>query len=363
VTESDASTESVPAKASGPAVVVVHRRGVTAWRGVERDLRRVIRSLENSNARGSVAPLHFRLGLVRLRVALLESAGAVVADLEAALAEDATERTPEEMVELAGECLEAELAGESVAQGVLRSLTLEARRDAEACIEEALAVDPGFIPALRASAALARAGERFAQAEALLSNLVEDPGNDGSRGADLERLGDIRWRHLKDPEGARELYVRARAAGVDAPALLDKILRVDLELENWREALDICTGLMESARDANAETLVTYMLTLGEVHLYGLNDPAVAMQHYLEAAGTLPSYDLTYTLLRELLEKYPFKSIANTFERPFKALPEDKRRGLVVVLDALRRAVSAHPTSVPQAIAAFKAELSGRADS
>lgn len=274
-----------------------------AWEAVTQELRALLRGLRDHKDAPLAAPIHHRIALLRLQRGLIEEEAEVRKALGEAFAE-----TP--LDTLAAQ-LALQLAGQGFQAPVLNALRPAVRAEAMLELHEALQTDDAFVPALRAATALASVSGRWPEAVAWLERLAAvEPGEKAA--APLMNLGDIHWKKLGQTDEARSFYEAARERSGDDPVLLDKLLKLDLDLSNWDDAVTTCMALIDQvAHEPEGRPLkVTYLLTLGEIHVYGLQRPAEAMMHYLTALDSMPDYALTYTLLRELLEANPWAGLA-----------------------------------------------------
>lgn len=317
---------------------------IDAWGAVEGDLTRLLDATRGRIPATFVAPLLHRVAVVRLKRAVLE-------DPETAAEALTDEGEAGGPLERLSRQLDRQLAGESGAAPVLETLPAEVREAAEAALTDALEDDPLHFPSLRARAALAGAASRWPQVAECLERLVDQPGEAGGRA--WQKLGDVHWRKLAAPKKARPCYIRARQVLGDETRLLDKMLKLDLELENWEEAIETCHALIDKMqrRKKRPELAVTYMLTMGEIHVYGMRQPKVALTYYLMAQSTLPEYELTYQLLQELLLGNDWEML----EPDLDLLPEASVELISPSLGRLRAVVEAHPGDAAGAIKAFRA--------
>ena len=289
---------------------------IQAWHGVRSNLRRVLDEL-NGQERELGAPLLVRMASIRLRTATLEQADAV------------REKVGEAEREAVDGALAAQFAGQAAPMPVLEALSPGVRSEALVEVREAIDRDPTHLPALRAGAALAQLGGRWAESASWLERLA---GAEPERGESLIALADIYWSKLGQPQQARKYFMAARKRMGDDPDLLDKMLKLYLELEEWEPAIATCNTLI--GQGARAEMTVTYMLTLGEIHIYGLREPGAALVHYLDALRTLPEYALTYTLLTELIDANDWAG----FEAHFEAVEPATLKLHEPLIEALREA-------------------------
>lgn len=312
---------------------------MNAWEAVEADLSRLVDAARSRSSAALLAPLQHRIAIIRLRRALLAETAAV------------REAVGEEDDGALAALLDRQLGGDPVAKGVLEALGAEARGEAMAALREALAGDRDHRPALRAAAALASAAGRWPEAVGYLERLVDREQGDAA-GRAWHQLGDIWWRKLASPAKARPCYQKARQILGDETKLLDKLLKLDLELENWEEAISACHALIDKMqrRKRRPELAVTYMLTMGEIHVYGMRQPQVAMTYYLMAQSTMPDYVLSYQLLQELVSGNEWEMV----EPNLDLLPDDQVELITPSLDRLRIAVEQHPGDAAGAIKAFR---------
>lgn len=317
---------------------------IVAWKAVQADLTRLVDAASSRAPATLLAPIHHRVAMVRLRRAVLEA----LEPLQHALGADLT-------AEALFEQLDRQIAGDSGAAAVLEALPPEARSEAIGALRAALDDDPDHHASLRAVAALAAVAGQWPEVVTCLERLVDQPGEAGGRA--WSRLGDVHWRKLAAPKKARPCYIRARQVLGDETKLLDKMLKLDLELEQWEDAIETCHALIDKMqrRKKRPELAVTYMLTMGEIHVYGMRQPKVALTYYLMAQSTLPAYELTYQLLQELVLGNDWDML----EPNLDLLPETSVELISPSLERLRAAVEDHPGDAPGAIEAFKAESMG----
>ncbi|MEZ4471384.1 MAG: hypothetical protein R3F60_11410 [bacterium] len=294
------------------------------WEGVASDLRALLRGLSDHKDGPVAAPIHYRLAVMRLQSGLIEDGDAV----REALGPDHRGATTASL----DEHLRRQLDDEDDSVPVLQALRPAIRAEAMLQLHEALQCDPEHAPALRAATALASVSGRWNEAAAWLERIASvEPPERAIR--PLLTLADIHWRKLGSNEVARRYLLEARSRAPDDPAVLDKLLKLDLDLSHWPEAVEACTALIAQLGDtAEARALkVTYLLTLGEIHVYGLQRPAEALLHYLDALRVMPDYALTYTLVRELFESCPWPTVAQALPQ----VPEARRAPLARYLDLL----------------------------
>ena len=273
-----------------------------AWGAVADELRTLLRGLRDHKDQPNAAPLHHRLAIMRLVRGVREE----LTSVREGLSEQFSTLPPEALIEQ----LLNQLDGEAATIPVLGALRPASRAEAMLELHEALQADPECVPALRMATALASVSGRWAQAVAWLDRIASiEPGERAA--LPLMMLGDIHWKKLGQPTEAQRFYRAAHDRCGDDPVLLDKLLKLDLDLSNWAAAVATCQTLIEqvSGEPEGRALRVTYLLTLGEIHVYGLQKPADALMHYLDALDSMPDYALTYTLLRELLETNSWDSL------------------------------------------------------
>ncbi len=317
-----------------------------AWRRVAADLQRVLRGVTPWGGGLRRGALNMRLSIVGLRLALDAHRDQVLSAL-------GTEASPLEADAPLEAALEAELAGGTPAHHVLEHLPEVSLLAADAEIRRALDADPDYKPALRAAAALAVARHDFGLAAVWHRKLVDLPGMPETRADALQMLAQLHWRRMGEPRLARELLQRARELQPDDLVLVDKMLKLDLELENWESAAAGCQHLVLQLgqKHETPELSVTYLLTLGEIEFYGMKNPAAALRHYLDAVERLPDYPLTFSLMQDLMETRAEDALNGQAALLDPASETYNRRKHTV--DLLRAAMNAH-RGPQEAIRAFR---------
>ncbi len=310
---------------------------IQVWERVGDDLRQVIGEL-SASAQADAAPLHYRLAVIQLECALLEDAEKLLEG-----------RDDEASLEDLRAALHAQLTGETPSIGVLEALAPGVRSTAMTALREGLTANLDHAPALWAASALAQVSGRWNEAIEWLKRLSEHAGV--ASGGVLATLGDIYWQKLGKPAEARAWYKAARKElGSDA-VLLDKLLKLYLELEEWEPAIRTCYTLIDQVTaEKRSEMAVTYQLTLGEIHVYGLREPGAALVHYLRAVTAIPHYPLTYTLMQELFEGNEWPA----FEAHFEAMEAAELAPLQDALDHVRAAVQEGKGNSAATITALK---------
>ncbi|MCA9537295.1 MAG: hypothetical protein KC620_00320 [Myxococcales bacterium] len=318
-----------------------------AWEAVFDDLGLLLDAIRTRYEPTLLAPLQHRMAVVCLRRAALDDLEAVRKSLGAGETQEAVLRQ-----------LDKQLEGDPSARPVLEAIRPTGRAQAMQLINEALEGDPDHAPSLRAAVALASVAGNWPEVVTWLERLTHHEEGKAA-GQTWQQLGDIHWRKLSAPKAARPCYVEARQYLGDEPKLLDKQLKLDLELENWEDAIQTCFGLIAHMRrrPGRPEMAVTYMLTMGEIHVYGMRQPSIALAYYLMAMDTLPDYDLTYTLLQELLQTNPWAEL----EPRLDALPEEQAQLIAQPLDLLKAAIGTHRDNAPAVVKTFRESMSSRA--
>lgn len=311
------------------------------WEAVAADLSRVARGVRHLSGPLRRGALHLRLAVLGLRRSLARNHAGLFPG-------DATEAGP--TLDLLEVALEAQLSGGTPSHPVLERLPTEDRAAAVAEIARALEADPDYKPALRAAAALAQADESWTQALAYYQRIADLPGMPETLVDALQRMGQLHWRKLGDARTAHGLLQRARELQPDDLVLVDQLLKLDLELERWEDAVAGCQHLLGhlGRNPANPELSVTYLLTLGEIHCYGLKNPAAALGFYLDAVERLPEYPLTFSLMQDLIEAHGDSALSGLAAE--NGGDNARRRQIV---DLLRGAVNRHQ-GAQAAMRAFK---------
>lgn len=301
-----------------------------AWAAVTRDLRTLLRGIRDHKDLPNAAPLHHRLAIMRLVRGVREDLTLV----REGLSEQFSQLPPDALIQQ----LLSQLDGEAASVPVLGALRPALRAEAMLQLHEALQADPEYVPVLRMATALASVSGRWAEAVAWLERIAGvEPGEKGA--LPLMTLGDIHWKKLGQPTEAQAFYRAAQARCGDDPVLLDKLLKLDLDLSNWADAVATCQVLIDQVTgEPEGKALrVTYLLTLGEIHVYGMQKPAEALMHYLDALHAMPDYALTYTLLRELLEANSWVSLTDALGDEAVGTPAER------FVDLLEEGAVAHP--------------------
>lgn len=312
---------------------------LAAWQGVRDDLLIVADATrQDRQTRPFAASAMHRLAAVLLQSAVLEDAAALTSGLAGA------------SLKRLQRSLRDQLAGRPHEYAVLEALGEAVRAQASRLVDEALMLDPQFVPALQMQVALDRVTKQWPSVVQAMERLLEIDLRPTSRAHAFETLADVYWRELGKPDVALGYYRAALDAHDPIPERLDKLLKLNLELENWDDAVACCNQLIELVnREPDKSPLaVTYRLTLGEIHLYGLEEPGVALRHYLFALQLMPDYDLTFTLLRELLGAHPWAVLATEYQADEGTAPPSPE-----AFETLSRAFAA--TKDPaQAVAALR---------
>ena len=304
----------------------------TAWAAVQRSLRAVLDAIDCDRSHRQGAPIHHRLAVIGLQRAALE-------------------------VDLEPDTVAAALAWKGDAAQLDR-IPPAARIDAIGHLQDALVAEPTLVDALRGAVTLATVDGRWAGATMHLQSLAECAASDTVCVRALLKRADILHRKMSRTVEARAALLVARERIGDDPTVLDRLLKIELERKSWEAALEICYSLIErlGTRPEAASLAVTYRLTLGEIHLWGLDSPTVALRHYLEAMQLLPGYTLAYTLLEELLEQQDGWQLVNSLEQ----LPTRDRTHLGPSIEALRVGLEANPDDPKACVTAVRLSLQKR---
>ena len=320
---------------------------IEGWQEVEAQLRLILASQSAMSATGC-GSLHLRLA----KLLLWNDALRQPPELWAERFEGAVETGLSDLWSV----LEAQLDGRKPDFEGVRHLSLETRSAALSEVDEGLVLDPGHRSLLRARIVLCRALDDEAGTTAALRLLAHLPGLPESMADALTDWGEQLWRALGDPAGAVQAFEQALALFPEDLVLIDKVLKVDLELERWVDAVAACQHLIAALDKGHSkkEFAVTYLLTLGEIHLQGLGAPGLALGFYLEAVARLPTHALTFQLLGELFEGH-HQEVKVAVEALWAHPSDDARRRHLAEL--LRGAVRHNPTSPRAAVKAFQGAL------
>ncbi len=316
------------------------------WRKVERDLRLILAGSSELREDGDAAALYYRLAVVRLQCAVLEDYSTILHRIGA-------DKSPDTLLE----DLNRELQGDQELV-LLEAVDRERREEAVATLRAGLRLDEGHSPSLRAYSALAGLEGRWKAVVAALERLAARSDAEALAAIYL-RLGEVHWRRLAAPADARPYYGKALRARPTDIKLMDNVLKLDLELERWESAIDLCEALIGrmNRRGGRPEMTVTYMLTMGEIHVYGQHRPDVALAYYLGAINALPAYQLSYTLLRELLEAHGWHEL----EPELRGLPENLIDHVAGPLERLRGSVESGDMTSGDIVEALRAQMTTRA--
>ena len=330
---------------SGPDMLIFMnalKADLLGWRKVERDLRLILAGSSELREDGDAAALYYRLAVVRLQCAILE-------DYSPILNKIGVEKSHDALLD----DLNRELGGDQE-MVLLKAVDRERREEAVATLRAGLRLDEGHTPSLRAYSVLATLEGRWKAVVAALERLAARSEGDVLPRI-YQRLGDVHWRCLSAPADARPYYGKALKARPTDIKLMDNVLKLDLELERWESAIDLCEALIArmNRRSSRPEMTVTYMLTMGEIHVYGQHRPDVALAYYLGAINALPAYQLSYTLLRELLEAHGWYEL----EPELRALPNDLADKVANPLAKLRAFVEAGDMTSGDIVEALRAQM------
>ncbi len=142
----------------------------------------------------------------------------------------------------------------------------------------AIAMDPGYGPALRAlSTLLGQRGDFKGLVQVLETELasLEDPK---SKARVLFRIGDVLEVHLEKPNDAATAYKNAIREMPDCRPALDGLVRVSTELGQWSDLADQLKGEAETAKDPRLA--IDALLRQGEIYSDYLNKPKKAIAAY-----------------------------------------------------------------------------------
>lgn len=305
-----------------------------AWEGVREDLWVLANAAQaDHQTKPFAASALHRLATVHLRAAVIRDAEALTSGL------------PGADISRLQAALYDQLKGLPHEYAVLEALALDDRGEAERLIHDALVLDADFVPALQAEVALARVDARWPDAVSALHRILEIDLRPAARAYTFEVLADLHWQKLGKTSAALGYYRAALDLDPNTPERIDKLLKLNLELENWEDAVLCCHQLVAlvSGHPDKAPLAVTYRLTLGEIYLYGLALPGIALRHYLYAMRLMPDYELTYTLVRELLAAHGWPALS----AEYGACDDPEAPASPELFDALSAALAANSEPGP----------------
>ena len=146
---------------------------------------------------------------------------------------------------------EEELERASIYTGIAETKRAQAKaREAESYYEKALALMPGYKPALVALVDLASDEKDFRRVAQLRKRLADAAIDDESRVRELKRLADVQRVELKDSRAAIESLERARDLRPDDIEMLRTLRQLYENIHRWPKVVDtlgaICTETEDS---------------------------------------------------------------------------------------------------------------------
>lgn len=230
-----------------------------------------------------------------------------------------------------------------------------ARRElAIAALERALALDERQWEAWRALAELqseAREWDAVIRAkQALLT-----PADPGGQATLWREIGDLRWRELRQPAAAEEAYRRALALRADDRSVLQRLLELCSEADQWREAIDLC-GQM-AALEQKAELRAKYHHAAAVMARDKLDDSTLALQLFNETLDADPQQLHAFSAIDELCTRQrDWRQLEQNYARMIQRLPADAAPALRTSLwHNLGEVLRTRRRDFAAAIAAFEA--------
>jgi cellulose synthase operon protein C len=151
-------------------------------------------------------------------------------------------------------------------------------RDAVRCYQEALALDPTFLPALQAQGTLLAQLEDWPALVAM--HLAEaDVTTDSPRRASAHvRVAEIYETHLGRPDEAAAHYARALALSPTQPVAFKALVRIYSQLGEHRKLIELYERAVDQTQ--GVERKIAYLFKIGALWEDALNDPDQAAQSY-----------------------------------------------------------------------------------
>jgi len=164
--------------------------------------------------------------------------------------------------------------------------------------EEAFAVDPTFVPAIRGLRRRYREEKRWKEALNVLEAEVEVTASDEQRSDLLVEMGEMLVTRFSDTEGAIKC-LRASLTLMPGQRRAAELLRdIYTRLEQWEDLLEVLRGVANiTADDIERARLLSEMAGLCE---YRLGQPAEAEELFTQALELDPSSEAAAVALRRL---------------------------------------------------------------
>ncbi|MET0285281.1 MAG: tetratricopeptide repeat protein [Polyangiales bacterium] len=239
------------------------------------------------------------------------------------------------------------------AMGQVHDERLAEFEEAIECYREALAIDPGHEPSIRALMRIGEQAEQRARIEEILEPILRNGGrwddlatvlsravvgvNDAhERQQRLLRLAEIHERGRNDLAAAFDAVCEALVQDADEPTLPDELERLAGQLSTWDRAVDVLA--LRAAKVGDAEQARDLYRRMGAISERELKDVPRAIEHYEQAlarGGDEP------TILSELDRLYASSerndALADVIERRVAVANQDEAIELLVRLGELRQ--------------------------
>ncbi len=146
---------------------------------------------------------------------------------------------------------ESELERAGIYTGIAEAKRAQDKpREAESNYEKALALMPGYKPALVALVELATGEKDFRRVAQLRKRLVDAAIDDGARVQELKRLAEVQRTELKDSRAAIESLERARTVRPDDIEMLRTLRQLYENIHRWPKVVDTLGAICTETEDA-----------------------------------------------------------------------------------------------------------------
>ncbi|HEY1958853.1 MAG TPA: tetratricopeptide repeat protein [Polyangiaceae bacterium] len=154
---------------------------------------------------------------------------------------------------------EEELERASIYTGIAETKRAQSKtREAESNYEKALALMPGYKPALVALVDLATDEKDFRRVAQLRKRLADAAVDDESRVRELKRLADVQRTDLKDSRAAIESLERARDLRPDDLEMLRTLRQLYENIHRWPKVVETLGAICTETEDARERGLLRF---------------------------------------------------------------------------------------------------------
>ncbi len=247
------------------------------------------------------------------------------------------------------------------AMGQVHDERLAEFEEAIECYREALAIDPGHEPSIRALMRIGEQAEQRARIEEILEPILRNGGrwddlatvlsravvgvSDAlERQQRLLRLAEIHERGRNDLAAAFDAVCEALVQDADEPSLADELERLAGRLSTWDRAVDVLA--LRAAKVGDAEQARDLYRRMAAISERELKDVPNAIEHYEQAlarGGDEPAILAELDRLYASSERYD--SLADVIERRVAVASNDEAIELLVRLGELRQTRFQDPRS------------------